>query len=93
MDNQLFYIVDPAQLKFSTVDMTLQERRDRLGDLIKTNGARWAAIRMRNADFMTVLEKLDHYMQANEEFVNSAFENSPRQLLPIGSTDAYDPFC
>ena len=62
-----------------------------LGDLIEANGALWAG-RMRNADFMAVLEKLDRYMPANEKFVNSPFENSPRQILTIGSTGAYDPF-
>ena len=62
-----------------------------LGDLIEANGALWAG-RMRNADFMAVLKKLDSYMRANEKLVNSAFKNSPRQMLTIGSTGAYDPF-
>jgi hypothetical protein len=91
MNNQIFYIVDPAQLEFSSIGVTLQERRDRLRDLIVANGAQWAMIRMRNGDFMDVLEKLNRYMGVNDEFVHSAFGNSPLQLLPIGSYDEYGP--
>ena len=38
-----------------------------------------------------MVERLDARMSANDDFVQSAFENSPRQILTIGSTAAYDP--
>jgi hypothetical protein len=91
MDNQLFYIIHPSQLDFSSVGMSLQDRRNRLGELVRTRGAEWAALRMRGAEFLAAVEKLDRFLGAAEELVDSAFENSPRQMLPIGSTDAYSP--
>jgi hypothetical protein len=91
MDNQHFYIIDPAHLEFSSVGMSLQQRRNRLGELIRASGAQWQSIRMRSPDFLAIVEKLDALMNASEDFVQSAFENSPRQILTIGSTAAYDP--
>jgi hypothetical protein len=91
MDNQLFYIVEPSQLTFSAAGMSLQERRDRLRELVRTCGAEWAAIRMRGAEFMAAVEELDRYLRAHEELTNSAFENSPERVLPVGYSGEYNP--
>lgn len=91
MDNQLFYIVSPALFEFSSDGMSLQQRRDRLGELIVSHGSQWAAIRMRAPDFMSAVEALGRFLEADEDFMNSAFENSPRQALPVGSTNSYSP--
>jgi len=91
MDNQLFYIVQPSQLDFPFRAMSLQERRDRLGELVRTRGAEWASLRMRGPDFMAALEQLDRFLATGEELTNSAFENSPGKMLPIGSSGKYDP--
>jgi|SRR5579862_705053 len=91
MDNHVFFIVEPAQLRFAYTMLPLQARRERLGKMVRANGAQWANLRMRGADFMKVVERLDRYIGAEEELVNSAFENSPMQILPIGSSQEYDP--
>jgi hypothetical protein len=91
VDSQLFYIVRPSLLEFPSVGTSLQQRRGRLAELIQATGAQWAVVRMRGADFMATVERLDQFIGADKDFVNSAFENSPRQILPIGSTEAYNP--
>lgn len=91
MDNQLFYIIQPSQLDFSFLRMSLQERRDYLGEIVRARGAEWAGLRMRGADFMTALEELDRLLGAGNELTDSAFENSPRQMLPIGMSSGYNP--
>jgi hypothetical protein len=91
MDNQLFYIIHPSLFDFSAIGLSLQERRDRLSEAVQRNGARWAEIRMRAPDFMAAVEKLDRQLSAGEQFVDSAFENSPRRMLPAGSTGEYTP--
>ena len=92
MDNQLFYVVHPAQLVFPYLGMSLQQRRNRLGQLIMSQGAQWAAVRMRAPVFMDAVEQIDEYLIAGQRFVDSAFDNSPQQmLLTAGSTETYDP--
>lgn len=91
MDNQAFFIVEPSRIRFSFLALSLQARRDRLGQTVRANGAKWASLRMRGPAFMKVVERLDAYIGASEEFVNSAFENSPLQMLPIGSSNDYNP--
>jgi hypothetical protein len=91
MNNQIFYVVEPSQLRFPYLAMSLQDRRNRLGELVRTRGAEWAGLRMRGPFFMKAVERLDRYLGAEEELTNSAFENSPMQMLPIGSSGEYDP--
>ena len=91
MDNQSFYIIQPIRLVFDTAGMSLQQRRDRLGELVRTYGAEWAGLRMRGADFMTAVEKIDLFMGAGDELTNCAFENSPNHVLPAGSAAQYNP--
>jgi hypothetical protein len=91
MDNQHFYVVDPAQLRFTSLGDSLQRRRDRLGELVRATGAEWAGLRMRAPDFLASVEELDRFLDADSELTNSTFENSPQEVLPIGSSGAYDP--
>jgi len=91
MDNQVFYVVEPSQMRFSFSVMSLQMRRDRLGELVRSKGAEWAGLRVRGPVFMHAVQRLDRFLGAEEELVNSAFENSPQQMLPIGSSGKYDP--
>jgi hypothetical protein len=91
MDNQLFYIVQPTQLEFLVTGVSLQRRRDRLGELVRVHGAEWTRLRMRGPDFLAAVERIDRYLGAGEELMDSAFENSPKQLLPIGSSGEYNP--
>lgn len=91
MDNQNFYVVEPSQMRFAYQALPLQTRRDRLGELVRARGARWASVRSRGKIFMSIVQRLDRYIGAEEELLNSAFENSPSQILPIGSSGEYDP--
>jgi hypothetical protein len=91
MDNKVLYIIDPSELDFRFAGMPLQRRRDRLGEIVRMRGAEWASLRVRGTDFMAALEELDRFLAAREEFLNSAFENSPHEMLPIGSTGEYEP--
>jgi len=87
----MFYIIDPSELDFRFAGMPLQRRRDRLGELVRARGAHWGSLRVRGTDFMAAVEELDHFLGAGEELLNSAFENSPNEMLPIGSSDRYNP--
>lgn len=91
MDNQNFYVIEPSQMRFAHQMLSLQTRRDRLGELVRSRGARWASTRARGKVFMSIVQRLDRYIGAEEELLNSAFENSPLQILPIGSSGEYDP--
>jgi len=87
----MFYIIDPSELDIRFAGMSLQRRRDRLGELVRSRGAAWANLRVSGTDFMAAVEKLDRFLGAREELLNSAFENSPNEMLPIGSSDKYNP--
>lgn len=91
MDNQLFYIVEPTQLEFFATAMSLQRRRDRLGELVRVHGSEWTRLRMHGPDFLGAVVRIDRYLGAGEELMDSAFENSPKQVLPIGSSGEYNP--
>jgi hypothetical protein len=91
MDTHLFYIIDPLRLGFSPAGMSLQQRRDRLGELVRAHGAEWSALRMRAAEFMAAVEKVDRFLGAGDELTNSAFENSPGRMLTIASSGDYEP--
>ena len=78
-------------MEFSFGGTSLQQRREKLAEVVKTNGSEWANLRARGADFMAVVERIDRQIIADEEFLNSAFENSPLHMLRIGYTDNYNP--
>jgi hypothetical protein len=91
MDNQLFYLIQPEALDFPSDGMSLQERRDRLRQLLEEHGALWVTIRSPGTDFMESVEELDRFLGADNELTDCVFENSPGEILPIGSCDEYDP--
>jgi len=91
MDNELLYIISPAELSFSPAGISLPERRARLSAIVRTRGALWSSLRMRGSEFLDSAEKLDGYLRAGGKFVDSAFENSPQAMLPVGSYKDYAP--
>lgn len=91
MDNQTFYLIQPAELAFSPANMSLQQRRNMLRELLQKHGALWATTRSRAEAFMKSVQQLDRFLGTGEELADCAFENSPSEILPIGSVNEYDP--
>jgi hypothetical protein len=54
-------------------------------------GSQWIEIRSRARDFLRVVTELSEALGKGEEMADLSFENSPLDILPIGTVNEYDP--
>jgi hypothetical protein len=92
MDNQCFYIVDSEKLRFPFLGRPLQERRETLSTLLRNFGAEWSSLRVRAQDFLPLVNEIGNAIGVGQELADLTFENSPFDVLPVGSLDEYYPF-
>ena len=91
MDNFVFYVVSPEVLRFPVADLSLQDRRFRLREILKSQAAQWETVRLRGVIFMGCLESLAKMINSSPAFEELFYENSPDNILPRGSIDDYSP--
>jgi hypothetical protein len=91
MDNFIFYVVVPDVLNFPFEGLSLQERRFRLRDTLKSKAAQWESVRLRGAFFLDYLESLAKLINSSPAFEECFYESSPANMLPHGRIGDYNP--
>ena len=58
---------------------------------MEASASLWASLRTRAAQFMDVVNEIGSAIGKGQELTDFTFENSPFDILPLGSVDEYNP--